>query len=127
MMNRFVRIRKELIRVNNEEKRELPIDSRKKVKRREKYASMSNVVNVICKCWQKCSNTLAACQDDLNVLLDTLSDMKEDRNSVFYRCRMNRRYISEKSSIFLYHDFEPGVAKIQSGKSKELKRAKKLL
>lgn len=73
----------------------------------------------------KRGHTLAACRDDLDAPLDTVSDMKDERNSVFYRCKIDRKYNSGRSSIVLYPDFESGVVKIQSGQSKDLTKAEK--
>lgn len=81
---------------------------------------MLSEVNIICKSLQKRCHTLEACQNNLDVLLDTVSDMKVDRNLAFQRYKMDEEYISEKLSVIHYPNLEPGVVKIQFGKVKEL-------
>lgn len=126
MMNRFVLIREELISANSEEKGEQPTDSGKKfMKKREKYAIVLSEVNIGCKSLQMSGDTLVACQDDSDALLNTACDIKDDRNSVFYQYKMYRKYISERPTIFLCPNFESRVVKIQSGMSKALKPAEK--
>lgn len=98
LTNRSNCIPEKLIRVNNEEKGELPIDLMKTFKKNcEKYASASNEFNVSFKSLQKRCNTLAVCLDSFEVILDTVSGMKDDRKKVFYCCRIERTLISGAS------------------------------
>lgn len=51
--------------------------------------------------------------------------MKDGKKLIFYRCKLDGKYISERASNMHNPDFESGAVKIQSGKTKKLTRAEK--
>lgn len=72
---------------------------------------------------QKKNHTLAQCGEDLDVLLDIVWEMMDDKKAIFYRCKVDGRYVSERSTIVYNPDFESGVVKIQKDNEDHLTRS----
>lgn len=69
---------------------------------------------------------MVECVGDLNVLLDTVHEIKHCRNSVFCKCQLDSKQIAENSSIVPCNDLENGVIKIQNGMTNDLSDKEKI-
>ena len=116
MMERFLRIRDELIAVAENENSDLQINStaqfRNKVTR---YCGHMEQINYSTKYMQTRKLTLCQCRDSLNMLMQDVEEGRDNKNSVMFRCLLGNKYISEHANILKDPDFELGVCKIQEG------------
>lgn len=102
-------------------------DGLKRNKECMKYSKRFNEVNLIWKKLQKFNYNFEDFRVALDFVLDTLSEMKANKKPIFYHCKPDGAYISERSYILQNTDFEFRVAKLWTGKSKQLKRAENQL
>ena len=115
MMERFLKIRDELIAVAEDENSDLQMNRtvpfRNKVSR---YCEYMQQINLSTKYMQTRKLTLAQCRESLNMLMQDVDEGRNDRNSVMYRCPLGKDYISEDAELLRDPAFESGVCKIQN-------------
>ena len=116
MMERFLKIRDELITVAEDENSDLQMNRtvpfRNKVVR---YCEYMRQINFSTKYMQTRKLPLAQCRESLNMLIQDVEEGRNDRNSVMYRCPLGKIYISEDAELLRDPLFESGVCKIQNG------------
>ena len=116
MMERFLKIRDELISVAEDENSDLQMNRtvpfRNKVVR---YCEYMRQINFSTKYMQTRKLPLAQCRESLNMLIQDVEEGRNDRNSVMYRCPLGKIYISEDAELLRDPLFESGVCKIQNG------------
>ncbi|KAI0565914.1 hypothetical protein FGB62_13g233 [Gracilaria domingensis] len=121
MLERFLRIRDELIEVGKDARANLDINDslsfRNKVLR---YTKQLQEINYTTKYLQTRLLSLSACQDALDMLQEDVSNGFDHRDSAFYCCVLQSKYITPNSDIFPNAVFERGVCKIQSNRAQEL-------
>ncbi|KAI0562782.1 hypothetical protein FGB62_53g16 [Gracilaria domingensis] len=98
MLQRFIRIREELIAVHE----------------KLRLLNMLAKMDAVTKSLQTRSHTLANCLKNLDVLMETVFQQRNKTRFSFYQCKLGKKYIAADANIVLQPAFEPGVVKIQN-------------
>lgn len=110
MMERFVQIRDELVKVSEHEDGDLVVNKTKTfMKRSKKYTKLLSEINEVTLSLQEEGKSLADCRGALQVLIDSC----KLENSALYNSKLSTKYIGERAKIVKYPDFETGVVKLQ--------------
>ena len=116
MLERFLRIRDELVAVSEDENSDLQINKTTQFKNKVmRYCGYMKQINYSTKYMQTRKVTLAQCRDSLSMLIQDVEEGRNNRNSDMYRCPLGTKYIGEDAEIIRHKDFESGVCKIQNG------------
>ena len=126
MLQRFTKIRNELIDVSNNEDGSIPINVSIPFSNKvAKYAEILGEMDVVTRQLQKKGYTLADCRQDLDTLIEAVEQDKTKHGSRLHNCRLGTTCISPQSSIVDNVDFETAVAKIQKGNLSDLSTVEK--
>lgn len=126
MVNRFVRIRTELIAVSSHEKCDLPIDaSARFAEKATACGRMLKEINTVTKVLQTRSRSLTDCRQDIIDLQTAILVAADKPEQPLYNCKLGEKFIGTKSHLVTDADFESGVIKIQAGCPDELTDAEK--
>ncbi|KAI0558591.1 hypothetical protein FGB62_200g011 [Gracilaria domingensis] len=111
MLERFLQIRDQLIDVNEDEKFNLHVNGtvvfRNKVSR---YARQLEETNYTTKYLQERKLSLANCRERLDMLIEDAATGFSNRESPFYRCFLQSKYITMHADILPDSLFESGVS-----------------
>ena len=91
-----------------------------------RYVRMLKEINDVTRSLQSDGHTLADCRDDINALIEAVTDEKDDINSVFYGCRLGKKYIGVTAPIVKYPAFESGAYKLLKGFERDLTDEEKI-
>jgi len=114
MMQRFLRIRTELIEISNDDRSDIVVNSSNGFRAKcEKFSSWLNHINNVTLFLQKRLLTLEKCRGVLDILIDDVERYGNQRGSPLEGCTLGVKYIACDSDITSDPDFENGVVKIQ--------------
>lgn len=126
MVNRFIRIRQELIAVSNQESCDLPINGTNVFSEKaNKYGNMLKEIDFVTKTLQKTGFTLRECHVELNDLFHVIGCSSNRPDLPLHGCQLGRRYISLDSHLCMNPTFESGVMKLQENCPQDLTDAEK--
>lgn len=86
-----------------------------------KYASILSQISVVSKSLKQSGRISAECRTDLDVLLVTAHNLKNNPNSVFFNSYLGGKFISANASIIHNRDLEKAAIKVQNGLRNELR------
>ena len=100
MLERFLKIRDDLITVAEDENSDLQLNRTVPFKNKvSRYCEYMRQINFSTKYMQTRKVTLAQCRESLNMLIQDVEDGRNDRNSVMHRCPLGTKYIADDSEI----------------------------
>ena len=114
MMERFLRIRDELLEVSKDHGSNVDINSTIAFRDKcFKYAGWSKHINNVTLFLQTRLLSLEKCRGVLDILMDDIHQYGPQQGSPLFGCTLGVKYISSDSDITSDPDFESGVVKIQ--------------
>lgn len=127
MMERFLRIRDELIEVCDDDRSDLTMNRSLAFKQKvQRYCRHLQQINMVTEELQTRKLSLSHCQNALDLLVEDVQSGFSNPDSVFYRCFLKNQYISNDAEILQDRQFESGVCKIQDGRTAAMSRAEKI-
>eukprot|EP00171_Calliarthron_tuberculosum_P002661 IDg2661t1 len=120
MLQRFERLRDELISASQDVNADIHIDDSAHFLRKvTKYRTILGEINVVTKVLQKENSVLAMCRDSLDCLIEAVEEQKNIPQARLYGCMLGKKYIGQSTT------FEKAVVKIQKGLKNELSASEK--
>lgn len=118
MLQRFLRIRDELIEVSDEDRSDLAINSSEASKdNARRYCKQLKQIDIKTKYLQTRKLSLSNSQNSLYFLIAEIQEGFNHSKSPFYHCFLKKRYICTDARIPDTRAFERDVCKIKDGKS----------
>ena len=114
MMERFLRIRDELMEVSEDDRSNVDVNSTVAFRDKcFKYAAWLKHINNVTLFLQTRLLSLEKCRGVLDILIEDVNQYGLQRGSPLFGCTLGVKYISSDSDITSDPDFENGVVKIQ--------------
>ena len=127
MLNKFDRIRDQLIEANEDDDCEITIDDSNQFKvAAKKLSAMFHEINAVTLALQTRLYPLKECREDLDSLIEAAIYGHDIRNSPWYKNTLGDRYIGPQSEKLSDPAFESGVVKIQRGEEVSMTLAEKV-
>ncbi len=119
ILTRFDKMRDDLVQAIEHPKSDLLVPTSVIfAKKTKKYAGMLRAIDEVTKSLQKDGHLVSDCRDDLDALIESVSDQRTEKSSPFYNCRLGTRYIARDAAIVQDVPFESAVVKIQKRNGK---------
>lgn len=127
MLQRFLRIRDELIQVSDEDRSDVAINHIEAFKNKvTRYCKQLEQIGITTKYLQTRKLPPSHCQNSLDLLIAEIQEGLNHSESPFYHCLLKKRYISTDAIVMYNRAFERGVFKIQEGRTAIMTREKKM-
>ncbi len=93
---------------------DLPIDGSIRFESKvQKFKKMLSEIDVDTMSLRLRGYTLAACREDLDVLIECVAEERENSECAQHKCKLGKRYIAPDAPIMAFPFFKSGVVKIQ--------------
>lgn len=100
MLNRFMKIRSELLEAADATGASVTIDRRKAIKVKvERYVRMLKEIEDVTKILQTDRASLRNCRLYAGTLYETVCENREDEDSIWFRCQLKNEYIGINSGF----------------------------
>ena len=121
MLNRFVRIRDDLVSASNESEANIPIDKSPQFLKDVKRSSvMLADINAVTVQMQERYRTLSTCRAEIDKLFKRIRKAATKRESRLYNCKLGDDYLKIDSHVTTDPTFESGIVKLQRGRADDL-------
>lgn len=125
MLERFLKMREELIEISQDEKCNLKVNGNQAFKNKVvRYCKQLLQINMTNKELQTQKISLSNCPYALDLLVEDVCTGFKDSDSPFFLCFLKKRNISDDAEILHYPIFESRVCKIQDNRTVAISHGK---